>query len=222
MSTHPPPRPSDPPPVRAGPVDRRRAALISSAVAVPVALLLAFALTSGRSGDSSGPPASPSAGEAPPLTIAALPPNPGADAGCLKVIAQLPVDLGPLAPRRVFSSSTSIVAWGDPAVILECGVSRPAGLSPGSAAQVFDAGTGPGRSAQWLPARSGPTTVWTTIDRAVYVAVSIPGSRQAADVLPPLAAAVARALPAVCQAYPAAPPSVFDEALRDSLCVYRK
>lgn len=200
---------------------RRRAAVISSAVAVPVAILLAFAFTAGRTPDPSGP-SNASAAALAPLTIGALPANPGADADCVKVIEKLPVTLATLAPRRVFSTSADIVAWGDPPVVLECGVPRPGGLTPGSAAFVVDVGTGAGRTAEWFPVKSATGTTLTTIDRAVYVQVTVPSSRQTADVLAPLSAAIAAALPAVCQAYPQPAPTAITAQLRKSLCVYRK
>lgn len=208
-----PPRPSSP---------RRRAAIISSAIAVPVAVLLAFAFTAGRAPDA-GTLASTASGVAlAPLTIAPLPADPGADADCVKVIEKLPVTLAGLAPRRVFSTSANIVAWGDPPVVLECGVGRPAGLAPGSAAFVVDVGTGAGATAEWFPVKSAGATTLTTIDRAVYVRVTVPSSRQTADVLAPVSAAIAAALPAVCQAYPQPAPTAITAELRKSLCVYRK
>ena len=192
--------------------DRRRAAVIASFVAVPVAVLVAVALTSGSRSTGSGP-RSPTPGTgaaaAPPLTIAPLPPNPAADADCVKVIGKLPVELAGLSPRRVFSSSAAIVAWGDPPVVLKCGVGRPAGLTAGSGDFVVDSGTGAGRTVEWFPVKTATATTFTSIDRAVYVELTVPASRQPSDVLPPISAAVAAALPAVCQAYPQPAPTVF-------------
>ena len=46
--------------------------------------------------------------------------------------------------------------------------------------------------------RSGDANVWTTVDRAVYVSVTVP-STYAAGPLPTLSRAIAKALPAVCR-----------------------
>ena len=56
------------------------------------------------------------------------------------VVAELPVQLGTLAPRVVRTSLGDVVAWGDPPVVLACGAAKPKALYPGSGEQVFNAG----------------------------------------------------------------------------------
>lgn len=191
---------------------RRRAALISTAIAVPVTVLAALALTSGRdtSSKSTSPP--------PPLTLGAIAPNPGADAVCYKIIQRLPVTLSGMAPRRVFSTSSFIVAWGDPPVILRCGVQRPASLVPGSSDFITQFSDDHGLTAQWLPTKEDHDVVWTTVDRSVYVEVTVPARYEGAAVINPITTSVAGASPAVCQvAANSGPP-----APAETLCVNRK
>ncbi len=190
---------------------RRRAAVIASAIALPLTVILALALTAGhRSTTPVGP--------APVLSVAGFPANPASDATCARILQRLPVTLSGLVTRRVSSASASVVAWGDPAVVLRCGVPRPTGLVPASADYVQEVGDGAGRSVEWLPATGKKQTVWTTIDRRVYVEVTVPGKYDGASMITPLTTAVAQATPAVCQAQPnPAPPTPVA-----NLCVDRK
>jgi hypothetical protein len=114
------------------------------------------------------------------------------------VIDALPVELDRLAPRKVFTERT--VAWGNPPVVLRCGVARPTELRPGSAATLFDVAGPHGGSVEWLPDSLKSPTKFTTVDRAVYIEVSKPASVQSP--LATLSDAIASALPAVCTGQP--------------------
>lgn len=122
-------------------------------------------------------------------------------ANCTKVLEKLPIDLGSLTPRIVHThpESPAVVAWGDPAVVLSCGVDRPKALHPGSSTQFFPGGNA--NHGPYFDITKGPAgNVWTSVDRAVYVSVSIPAKYQGSTVMPPLARAIGQALPAVCVA----------------------
>jgi len=190
----------------------RRAALIATAVTVPLIVLVLLGLAA-ATGGKDGPGGSARAPA--PLTVAAPPHATAQAAACAKVLAALPVQLGKLDPRVVHTHPDSpyVVAWGNPAVVLACGVDKPKALFPGSSEQVFNAGsvTGP----FYLVSRSGGANVYTIIDRAPYVAITVPQKYAAADVLPDLVGAVGTALPtAVCQVETSADP--------DKLCTRRK
>jgi hypothetical protein len=149
------------------------------------------------------------------LTPAAPPSNAAASASCTKVLEALPVQLGTLAPRVVHPAPPSpyVVAWGDPAVVLRCGVSRPAALKPGSSALLSGV-----NGVFWLVHRGTSQITWTTVDRAVYVEVDVPSSYRQPPI-GPLASAIAKALPRVClpQAAPGQTPPPASE-----LCTHRK
>lgn len=181
--------------------------MIATAIAVPVVVILAFAL--GR--DSGKHPDTKPSGPPPPITVAAPPANAAADAPCAQVLSALPVRLGPLAPRVVHArpDSPNVVAWGDPAVVLRCGVPRPDGFVPTS--DVYNVG-----GVYWLAVKHKTDTVWTVIDRAVWVEVSIP-QKQAFQPLPILGKAVAEKLKAIC-----AVPEDNSNPPQDRLCVNRK
>jgi hypothetical protein len=108
------------------------------------------------------------------------------------------VQLGNLKPRVVHTRPDSpfVVAWGDPPVVLACGVDRPKSLHPGSSAQYFT--NGPASGPFYDVSSGGGANVWTTVDRGPYISITVPSQYQGATVVPPLSRAIAKALPAVC------------------------
>jgi Protein of unknown function (DUF3515) len=178
-------------------------------VTVPLVVIigLALGLAGGGGPDSTK---NPTTGSLPAITVAA-PPNGTAESdSCTKVLEQLPVQLQvgkqTLSPRVVHTTPDSpfVVAWGDPAVVLSCGAARPKDLHAGSSADFVSAGpeTGP----FYDVTSSDGADVFTTVDRAAYVAVTIPGKYQGSSVMPPLSDAIAHALPTpVCSTDPQTP-----------------
>jgi hypothetical protein len=124
----------------------------------------------------------------PVLPVEVPPVTPEADADCPALMSSLPVELAGEPSRRVQSDSPYAYAWGDPAIVLVCGVDRPAGYVVGvSAIQI--------NGVQWYVDTDDPdTTVWTTIDRPVYVQISLPSSVDSAPVTA-LTTQIAQALP---------------------------
>jgi hypothetical protein len=152
-------------------------------------VLLAFLLSARH--HTGGPTASHSPGPLPAVTVAAPPsPAPATTNACVQVFAKLPVQLGTLAPRRTDTDSSFVAAWGDPAVVIRCGVARPVAFGSPDAAQLLDV-----NSVLWQPDPQKTRTVYTTVDRSVYIEVSVPAG---ADQPLPLLAAAVRALPATC------------------------
>jgi hypothetical protein len=144
---------------------------------------------------------------------AAPPPHAAAEAApCAKVLAQLPVQLGALNPRVVHTDSPYVVAWGDPAVILRCGVDRPKALVAGSSAEFINGGDVAGP--YFDVTRGADGNVYTTVDRGPYISITVPTKYQGGTVLPPLASAIAKALPPVCSTDP-------NEPDPDKLCTRR-
>ncbi|MCW2703989.1 MAG: uncharacterized protein JWQ37_1984 [Blastococcus sp.] len=173
----------------------RRIALISTAVLVPVVVALAVLVNvlGGTNGDSGGVAqlegSTPPARENLPVLPVQVPPvTPEADASCPALMSTLPLELSGETSRRVQSDSPYAYAWGDPAIVLVCGVDRPAGYVAGvSAIQI--------NGVQWYVDTGNPdTTVWTTVDRPVYVQISLPASVDSAPVTA-LTTQIAQALP---------------------------
>lgn len=143
----------------------------------------------GPSAAASGPvSAAPSA--LPPVVVPPPPTSAAADRSCPPLVAELPVRLGDLPARPAQSSSPYVLAWGEPAVVFRCGVPRPPAFVPGAPNVVVVNGV------TWF-VRPGPDrTVWTVVDRPVYVEVSVP-TALASTPIPPLSDAVKAALAAV-------------------------
>lgn len=167
-------------------LDQRRAGrlprvLIALALALPVLLVVGVLITSQMI--SRGPAPEESAAER--LPVASVPAPGAASADCARFLSGLPDAIntgGALLPRRALAepAPTAVVAWGglrrdsgrpaDQAVVLRCGLPRPPELGPTAALLDVD-------GVQWLAARDRDapgTTTWITVDRAVYVGLTLP------------------------------------------------
>jgi hypothetical protein len=151
-------------------------AIIASLVLVPV-VVGAVVLTNvlgddeallGSPGVQSSPPQQRA--DLPVLPLEVPPVTPEADATCPALMAELPLELVGEKSRRVQSDSPFGYAWGDPAVSLICGVDRPEGFAPDSALYQIN-------GVFWFVDDSDPeTTVWTAVDRPVYVELQVPAT----------------------------------------------
>jgi Protein of unknown function (DUF3515) len=164
-------------------------------VTVPVVVLLGL-LIGNLSGSKPHSSAPASDGALAPVSVAAPPPNAAADASCTALLGKLPISLpasdGALTGRPAQSTWTYVAAWGQPAVVLRCGVPRPAELVESSGAFVVAVD-----GVNFLPAKHGEHTVYTSIDRAAYVEITVPSSYHQ----PPLGAiadAISASMKAVC------------------------
>ena len=144
-----------------------------------------------RSGSGAGPAPSATAPAPtvalPPLEVVPPPPlAPAAQRSCQELISALPVRLGERAARPVDSPSPYVTAWGDPPVVLRCGVPRPAAFRADS--EVLDI-----NGVRWFAEPRGRTTTFTAVDRAVYVEVVSPTAEASAPAAR-LSTALGRAL----------------------------
>jgi hypothetical protein len=147
--------------------------------AVAAVLLLAGACTF----DDPPPAASgPVAVPAPSASLSAQ-----AAAGCSALVAALPDEIDPGVRRRpVEGDAERTAAWGDPAVVLQCGVEPPD--RPEEPAQV--------NGVLWSVRDVGAGFRWTTEDLAVPVAVEIPDAYDnGAELVNPLAEPLLDTLP---------------------------
>jgi len=177
----------------------RRIAIIAMAVLVPVvvALVVLVNVLGGNDDatDHSGhDPADVDAGapsqraDLPVLPVEVPPVTPEAEASCPALMNSLPLELTGELSRAVDSDSLFAYAWGEPPIVLVCGVDRPAGFVVGVAAIQIE-------GVQWYVDTTDPdSTVWTTIDRPVYVQIALPASVDSAPVTS-LSPEIAAALP---------------------------
>ncbi|MGY1857336.1 DUF3515 domain-containing protein [Modestobacter sp. SYSU DS0290] len=113
-------------------------------------------------------------GDLPPVEVDTPDVTPEAELACPVLMEQLPLELAGETSRMVDSDSLFAYAWGDPAIVLVCGVDPPAGYQVGtSAIQV--------NGVQWFVDTADPdVNVWTTVDRLVPVEVRVPASADSA------------------------------------------
>ena len=127
----------------------------------------------GAVADVSGTTSAPR-GDLPPVEVDTPDVTPAADLACPVLMQQLPLELAGESSRMVASDSPFAYAWGDPPVVLVCGVAPPAGFVVGSAPIQIN-------GVQWFVDTSDPDTVlWTTVDRNVPVQMQVPASTDSA------------------------------------------
>jgi hypothetical protein len=160
----------------------RRLAVLVSAVVVPVVVVLIVLVKVTAGGTDDDPPATvhgstPSGrAELPVLTVPVPEVTPEAEAACPELMGRMPLELAGEPSRRVDSATPYAYAWGDPATVLVCGVDRPGGFDVTSGLIQIN-------GVQWFVDTSDRrTTVWTAVDREVYVEVRVPSSSSSAGV----------------------------------------
>lgn len=108
---------------------------------------------------------------------------------CQELLAALPDTLADQSRRDVTPSDALAAAWGDPAIVLRCGVAAPGGLTPDAQLVEVD-------GVAWLPQELSAGYRFTTADRAVFVEVDVPDDyAPEGNVLVDLADLVQAALP---------------------------
>ena len=110
------------------------------------------------------------------------------ETACRALLDALPQEIDPGVGRRAIEGlPTRVAAWGEPAVVLECGV--PAGALTDPPVTV--------NGLEWTVRDTGADFLWSTIGRQVNVSVAIPGAYEnGVELINPLAAPVLQTLPA--------------------------
>jgi Protein of unknown function (DUF3515) len=120
--------------------------------------ILAAALLAACSGGSAGP-----------LAVAAPSPARQVAVFCDRLHDALPKGLDGRPRAPVSPKSPLTAAWGDPAVVLRCGVAKPRALRPTSDLIKIN-------GVSWFLDESHDVYVFTTYDRVAYVEVRVPTS----------------------------------------------
>lgn len=152
--------------------DSRHAARTATLAAVPIALLagvLAFWLLGGfgRGTPSASPSATPRATGTVPVPALTL--STHAQTVCRGFIATLPLTIRGQRQRPVSTGAEQNAAYGAPPIVVRCGV--PAVTVP-KTATVYRLD-----DVCYLATRQATGTVWTTVDRTVPVAITVPTRR---------------------------------------------
>lgn len=133
-----------------------------------------------------------------PLGLAVVPAPAASSADCARLLAALPHTLdgaesgrdsqGALERRQLrVPAPEGAAGWGDPPVVLRCGLDRPADLTATSRLLVVS-------GVQFLEIPGGGMSTWVAVDRPVYVAVAFP-PRSGSGPLQQIATVISRALP---------------------------
>lgn len=113
----------------------------------------------------------------------------GSEPGCAQLLDALPDVVSDAVRRDVEPASEQVAAWGDPPIVLRCGVPVPTEYRPD--AQLLDV-----EDVGWFPVAGEGGTFFTAVDRQPYVEVAVPDDyAPEAVVLADLAAAVTSAIP---------------------------
>ena len=130
-----------------------------------------------------------------PAPSAGAPLSPADAQACRALLDALPDEVDPGVTRRpVEGDDGRTAAWGDPAVVLQCGVAESD--RPEEPAQINDV--------LWSVRDIGAGYRWTTQDRVPAVAVDVPDAYEnVAELVVPLTGPVQSAIPLVP---PTAPP----------------
>ncbi|MEW2572466.1 DUF3515 domain-containing protein [Streptomyces sp. NPDC057621] len=127
-------------------------------------------------------------------------PSPGAKAAelCRNLDKSLPQKVDGLDREDPEPRSALTAGWGSPAIILRCGVSRPAKMVDPKVADGSDPDAigGGVNGVGWLmEERDGGVTRFTSAQRSVYVEVTVPSGRDTSSVLVDLAGAIKKTIP---------------------------
>jgi hypothetical protein len=118
------------------------------------------------------------------LSVDEYPTEPGTSVNCQGLFADRPLKVADQKNRLVKDENAS--AWGDPAIILRCGVEKPRNLGPAARCDMVN-GVG------WFTESTADGYLFTTIGRDYYVSVDVPHDyAPEADALADLADSVAR------------------------------
>jgi hypothetical protein len=109
-----------------------------------------------------------------PVAIPAVPAPHAQDQACRALLDALPQRLGdyqrvPIAQPTPPATAAWRTASDSEPVVLRCGLDRPTDFVVGSPIQLVD-------RVQWFEARLGGRSTWYTVDRSVYVALTLPSA----------------------------------------------
>ena len=139
----------------------------------------------GAAGCTSTPSPAPEATGPVDLPAPTRPLTPTAAAACARLLELLPGEIDPGVGRRPVDGPRA--AWGDPAVVLECGVAAGDPADPPASINGLE----------WTVRDTGAGFLWSTLRLGVNVSVAIPDAYEnGAELVNPLAAPVLQTLPA--------------------------
>lgn len=142
--------------------------LVVAAVLLTVAVLVVGLFIVGAKRDKALAP------DTGPLAVPTAP-APGADGRwCTEFMEFVPDQLDDQPRRELLVAEPGVAAWGDPAMILRCGLADPAELRcDATLTQVLGKDGGP---VEWLETRAGSSVTYLAVDRPVRIAITLSAS----------------------------------------------
>lgn len=116
--------------------------------------------------------------------------TPEVEGACTALITSLPLNLDGQPSRPVRSTLPTAYAWGADPTVLRCGVPRPPGYLIGVSTLAIS-------GVEWFFQTSAAGTIYTAVDRGIYIEVSVPSSADGGAALAILAPLIVTALPYV-------------------------
>lgn len=98
----------------------------------------------------------------------------GESAYCIELTRSLPVEIAGELIRSTSASDSGVTAWGDPAIVLRCGVARPETLLPTSQLIAVN-------GVDWLPEKLTNGQRFTSVNTLEHVEVNIPSDYESAS-----------------------------------------
>lgn len=124
------------------------------------------------------------------VLVDAYPTEPGTDDVCGPLLADLPRTVDGLE-RRDLDEDVPAAAWGDPPVVLRCGVAKPEAFGPTSECKLIN-------GVDWFDEPTADGLLFTTVGRSANVSVDVPAVHDpAADVLVDLTKSIETHVPVV-------------------------
>lgn len=133
-----------------------------------------------------------------PLAVAGVPAPAAESAECAQLLSALPATLDARERRELAVAMPGVMAWGDPAVILRCGLPTPAELTCNAALTELTTVNGQ-RGVQWLQLSAPGATTYVAADRSVRIAVTLPDGT-GSGAIQEVSAAISGALPSTARA----------------------
>lgn len=161
--------------------------LVTAAILVTVGAIVAGFVIAARIGQQG------TAAQTGPVAVPAVP-APGAEGShCAALMSALPHSLADEPRRSLLVPDPGVAAWGDPAIVLRCGLSDPAELT--CSATLTTVSDKAGVAVQWLRIAAGSAVTFLAVDRPVRIALTVPDTAGTAPVQQ-LSEVIAGALPA--------------------------
>ncbi len=127
-----------------------------------------------------------------PLPVAAADAPGATSPACAALTAALPEQLGGLQRRQLVQGDepqmAGVAAWGEPAVVMRCGLPTPQELTCSASIQQVD-------QVAWLPLAGNGATTYLAVDRSVRVALTIPDTETSTGPWQQMSRIIAATLP---------------------------